>query len=229
MPSPFPGMDPFLEEPHRWLLFRHQFVTGLYQVLLPGLVDRYRARVCSRGFTLELPLFTSVQRDPHSEEHIELRDRSDGQLVTLIDVVSIVNRTTATGREAYLETRQLAEAQGAALVEIDLLTQGTGMLDYPRENLPEFDYAVTVTRPGTPGRYEIYTATLQKRLPKFRVPLAPDDRDTALELQDVFRRAYDLGGFGASIDYNSDLPPEVKFSNANHQWIDSWLTQQKRR
>jgi hypothetical protein len=222
-------MDPFLEDARRWPQFRHQFVAGLYQVLLPALVDRYRARVASRSYTVELPLFTSVLREGHSEEYIELRDRSDGRLVTLVDVVSIANRTTSVGREAYHLTRKQAESLKASMVEIDLLTQGAPMLDFPRDNLPEYDYAVTVTRPTSPGRFEIYTSTIQKRLPKFRLPLAIDDRDTALELQDVFRRAYDLAGFNNSIDYAHELTPEVKLSEANRQWVDAWLRQQKRR
>ena len=45
MPSPFPGMDPYLEASSLWAAFRHHLVTCLYQSLLPGLVDRYRARV----------------------------------------------------------------------------------------------------------------------------------------------------------------------------------------
>jgi len=48
MPSPFPGMDPYLEDAKRWPAFHHQFVATLYQLLLPGLVDRYRARVLTR-------------------------------------------------------------------------------------------------------------------------------------------------------------------------------------
>src|SRR4051794_33514293 len=148
MPSPFPGMDPFLEDPKRWPLFRHQFVAALYQVLLPGLVDRYRARVASRGYTVELPLFTSVLRETHTEEFLELRDRSDGKLVTVVDVVSIANRITRAGREAYLDTRRIGESHRAALVEIDLLTQGAPMLEFPRDNLPDYDYTVTVTRPN---------------------------------------------------------------------------------
>jgi hypothetical protein len=48
MPSPFPGMDPYLEDEALWPVFHHQLVTCLYQILLPGLVDRYRARVNQR-------------------------------------------------------------------------------------------------------------------------------------------------------------------------------------
>ncbi|HEV2948984.1 MAG TPA: DUF4058 family protein, partial [Gemmataceae bacterium] len=35
MPSPFPGMDPFLEDPKLWPEFQHLLVTCLYQALLP--------------------------------------------------------------------------------------------------------------------------------------------------------------------------------------------------
>src|SRR5207244_2162647 len=80
MGSPFPGMDPFLEEEPLWPTFHHQLVTCLYQILIPGLVDRYRARVGQRHYTTEQPLFTSVLREEHHEEYIEVRQRSDGRL-----------------------------------------------------------------------------------------------------------------------------------------------------
>src|SRR5262245_37563018 len=62
MPSPFPGMDPYLEDEALWPNFHHQMVMCLYQILLPGLVDRYRARVAQRHYVTEQALFTSVLR-----------------------------------------------------------------------------------------------------------------------------------------------------------------------
>jgi len=177
MPSPFPGMDPYLEDEKLWPAFQHQLLACLYQVLLPGLVDRYRARVGTRTYVSEMPLFTSIIREEHTEEFIEIRNRTDGKLVTLLEVVSPANKTTPAGRAAYLEKRKDAIAQRAGVVEIDLVAQGKPTLTYSRDGLPEYDYAVTVTRATAPDRYEIYTATLQKRLPKFKVPLAADDRD----------------------------------------------------
>src|SRR6266581_4581409 len=106
MPSPFPGMDPYLEDEPLWPAFHHQLVTSLYQILLPGLVDRYRARVAQRHYTTEQALFTSVVRDEHHEDYIEVRQRTDGRLVTLLEVVSPSNKTTAAGRSAYLDRRR---------------------------------------------------------------------------------------------------------------------------
>lgn len=229
MPSPFPGMDPYLEHPKLWGSFQHQVLACLYQILLPGLVDRYRARVGGRKYTSEMALFTSIVREEHEEEFIEVRNRADGRLVTLIEVVSPANKTTPAGRAAYLEKRKDAVAQRAGVVEIDLVLQGKPTLNYSRDGLPEYDYAVTVTRATAPDRYEIYTATLQKRLPKFKVPLSPDDRDALLDLQAAFTRAYDQGNFAAQIDYTDPPPADVPLSDANASWLDLTLKAMKLR
>lgn len=229
MPSPFPGMDPYLEHPKLWPAFQHQLLACLYQILLPGLVDRYRARVGNRTYVSEMPLFTSIIREEYTEEFIEIRTRTDNRLVTLLEVVSPANKTTQAGRQAYLDKRKEAANQKAGIVEIDLVLQGKPTLTYSRDGLPEFDHAVSVTRATAPDRYEIYTATIQKRLPKFKLPLAPDDRDALLDLQAAFARAYDLGGFGTLIDYKGSPPPDVPLTDAYKTWIIDLLKQMKLR
>src|SRR4051794_19671526 len=146
MPSPFPGMDPYLEDDALWPAFHHQLVLSLYQILLPGLVDRYRARVAQRHYATEQALFTSVLREEHHEDYLEIRQRTDNRLVTLLDVVSPANKTSAAGRKAYLDTRTGARTSPVNLVELDLVLQGQPTLEYSREGLPDWDYAVTVTR-----------------------------------------------------------------------------------
>ncbi len=225
MPSPFPGMDPFLEDEKLWPTFHHHFVASLFQILLPNLIDRYRARVGHRAYATEMALFTSVIRDEHQEEFIEIRQRSDNRLVTLVDVVSPTNKLTPPGRAAYLQRRADARAHGSSIVEIDLVLQGQPMLEYSREGLPEWDYAITVTRSTQPDRFEIYTSTLQKRLPRFKLPLANDDRDTVVDLQAAFARSYDQAGFAATIDYQQ-APPAVQ-NDEDRRWLHDLLVQMK--
>lgn len=201
MPTPFPGMDPYLEAPAVWPAFHHQFVVALHQVLQPGLTgERYQSRVRERRYQVDLTGTDSEQR----ENFIEVTEANSGNLVTLIDSVSPANKTTAPGRQAFLDTRQQAKDQTANIVEIDLVLQGEPMLDYSRDGLPTWDYAVTVTRMTYPERYEIYTATVQKRLPRFRVPLAANDRDTVVDLQAVFLQAFEAGDFGNQIDHQRE-------------------------
>lgn len=225
MPSPFPGMDPYLEHPKLWPAVQHQLLACLYQILLPGLVDRYRARVGTRTYVSEMPLFTSVLRETYTEEFIEIRGRGDGKLVTLIEVASPANKVTPAGRKTYSDARAAALALKAGTVEIDLVMQGKPLLSYSRDGLPAFDHAVTVTRGTAPDRYEIYTATLQKRLPKFKLPLAADDRDALIDLQAAFARAYDHGNFAAQVDYAGAPHPDVPLSEEQKRWTDELLKQ----
>jgi hypothetical protein len=216
-------MDPYLEDEKHWPVFQHHLVGCLYQAILPGLVDRYRARVGQRQYTTEQALFTSIIRDSHEEEMIEIRQRSDGRLITLVEVVSPANKTTPEGRKSYLTKREESRAVRASLVEVDLVLQGQPMLEYSRDGLPEWDYAVTVTRSTQPEKHEIYTATLQKRLPRFRLPLASDDRDTVVDLQTTFTRAFDQANLGSTMDYGRN--PAVKMSDDKRQWLRDYLRQ----
>jgi hypothetical protein len=220
-------MDPYLEDDALWPVFHHQLVMCLYQILQPGLVDRYRARVNQRQYVLEQALFTSVLREEHHEDYIEIRQRSDGRLITLVEVVSPPNKRTQTGRDVYLAKRTESKKAKANLVEIDLLLQGDPTLEYSRDGLPDWDYAVTVTRSTQPERYEIYTTTLQKKLPRFRLPLAADDRDTVLDLHTAFTRCYDQGGFAAKIDYGKEPSPPL--NDEDRKWLQNLLKQQKLR
>jgi hypothetical protein len=220
-------MDPYLEDESLWPVFHHQLVMCLYQILLPGLVDRYRARVVQRHYVAEQVLFTSILREEHHEDYVEIRQRSDARLVTVIDLVSPANKVTPQGRSAYLDKRREGRSCGANLVEIDLVLQGQPTLEYSRDGLPDWDYAVTVTRSTQPERYEIYTTTLQKRLPRFRLPLASDDRDTVLDLHTVFTRCYDQGAFSTKINYARD--PSTALDDEDRRWLDDLLTQQKLR
>src|SRR5437764_15039007 len=57
MPSPFPGMDPYLESPVIWPDVHHGLISGIQAALNPGLRPRYVARV-------ELRVYISDDDDP---------------------------------------------------------------------------------------------------------------------------------------------------------------------
>src|SRR5258708_4519366 len=130
MPSPLPGMDPYLEDEKLWPLFQHHLVTCLYQILLPGLVDRYRARVGQRRYCTEQGLLPLGGGEEHEEGVIEHRQRGGGRPVTLVGVVSPAKKTNRAGRQAYLDKRQEGKAASGNLVELDLVLQGQPTLEY---------------------------------------------------------------------------------------------------
>src|SRR5262249_3154426 len=81
--SPFPGMDPYLEDPALWPEFHRRLVASIRQFLLPDLPDRYALAI--------------GQRRQDTEEYLEIRQRNDDKLITLMDVVSPANKTTKAG------------------------------------------------------------------------------------------------------------------------------------
>jgi hypothetical protein len=218
MSNPFPGMDPFLEAADLWPDFHRRVVSVLHQLLANSLIDRYEVTIRRRQY----PPDDVGAAGPCAEDFIEIRNRCSGMPVTLLDVVSPANKATDAGRQAYLASRQEGREAGASLVEVDLILQGRRTLDYSRDGLPAWDYAVTVMRQTQPERYEIYTSTLQKRLPRFRLPLAADERDTVLDLQTAVNRCYDQGDFASRIDYWREPPAPP--GEADGSWVDELLT-----
>ena len=64
-------------------------------------------------------------------------------------------------------------------------------------------------------------------MPRFKVPLAPDDRDTVLDLQAAFSRCYEQGGLAGMIDYRRD--PTLPLNDEDRQWLNEVLKQHKLR
>jgi len=55
MPSPFPGMDPYLEEPVRWPDVHQRLITYIADALQPQIRPRYHARMGERVYILQPP------------------------------------------------------------------------------------------------------------------------------------------------------------------------------
>jgi Protein of unknown function (DUF4058) len=195
MASPFPGMDPYLEDEALWPAFHQELAKGLYQILLPQLVDRYRARVCQRRYRIEPGADVPATPAEREEHYVEIRERNNGGLITLVDLVSPANKTTAAGRDAYLETRRAAKAQGINIVEIDVVLQGKPMLDYSRDGLPEWDYAVTVSRSAQPDHID-FCLTSDFLQGSHACPQAVGEREST-----KFLLLFVLGWGGGAVNY----------------------------
>jgi hypothetical protein len=224
MPSPLPGMDPYLECSTHWPVFQNQMTISLGEALQPSLGDRYRLRFAVRSYKLQQALFTSVIEEEHRESFVEVRCRATDRLVARIEVVSPANRTHAVSRDDYGQQRDAAHAAGAHVIELDLVLQGQTCLAADVSGLPDRQYVVAVTRWARPPRApELYGSSLRKRLPRIRVPLASDDRDLILDVQSVFARVYDRH-FDGKIDYRQ--PPPVRLEGDDPRWLDRLLRDQ---
>ncbi len=110
MPSPFPGMDPYLERPGRWSEFHNDLVTDIKRLLRPALPAGYEARG-------EVDLFV---HEPPASERV-LFARADDATVALEAAPKSAPRTaTGATTQPALRTRvePLAEPEQHRYIEI---------------------------------------------------------------------------------------------------------------
>ncbi len=169
------------------------------------------------------PEFVPIEQAEDRQRWVEIR-QADGTIVTVIEVLSLVNKTAK--RREYSERRQRFMEGGANVVEIDLLRGGklTAMADTMPASNPnkgQKPYVVSVFRHSQPERCEVYRCGLRDRLPCFRVPLRETDLDVPLDLQPLIDRIYTTGRYWLH-DYCKPLDPPL--SGDDDQWACKLLS-----
>ena len=53
MPSPFPGMNPYLENPHKWADFHNTYIPALRAALLPQVLPKYDVQIQEHLYSVE--------------------------------------------------------------------------------------------------------------------------------------------------------------------------------
>lgn len=248
MPSPFPGMDPYVEA-QLWPGFHTQMIAGLQARLVPLLRPSYLAMIEERVYIETAPeslprtfcpdvrvtraptpggaltVVTPVQvplPEPERlrEPFLEIRRRDGREVVTVLEVLSPSNkRAGSTGRREYLSKRQAVLESRAHLVELDLLRGGERLpMAVP---LPAGDYCVIVSRAERRPIADVWPFTLKHRLPVIPLPLGEDDADVQIDLQDLCQSVYDNAGLDYSLDYSQPLNPFPTPEVMN--WIEELL------
>jgi hypothetical protein len=247
MPSPFPGMDPYLEG-DLWTTLHVQLAVEIARQLTPRLLPRYLAFPNQRqvtdaledvaiaaaefypdvgvvkagkralkgsGAVLADAPFTRTTVMPTSVPHswVEIRDKAQRKLVTMIEILSPTNKR-GQGRKEYLKKRAKILRSSAHLLEIDLLRKGKRLP--MAEPLPEGAYFVFLTRANKRPQTDTWPIALDEPLPTVRVPLLEPDPDVPLDLQQAFAAIYDLSRYDLAIDYSK--PPDVPIPKEAAGW-----------
>jgi hypothetical protein len=222
MPSPFPGMDPYLEAPAFFPDLHDRFITRVSETLQACLPDPYYAVIGSR-------VWVETSRRSIGPDVEVLRPsvafETDDALVTAIEMLSLTNKTPgAHGRDLYLRKQAEIVDGRCHLVEIDLLRGGRHSTAVPWELLLEgagrFDYHVCIYRFDQPEEYAVYPIQLNETLPGIAIPLLPGDGSVDLDLQVLFDHVYDAGPYRKRSPYRPEgpippLPPEMS------EWAES--------
>jgi hypothetical protein len=253
MGSFFPGMDPYLEDPGGWagvhdgLIARLRtelnrqlgpdFVadagTSVYVVAADEqrwvfsdiyVIETEREEQVHRGARIAAPVQVLLNvPETVSQPHILVRDRQTRCVLTVIEVLSPINKApdTTRARQDFLTKRHDTMASATNWVEIDLLRAG----ERPTEARGMGSYYVLRTRVGEP-RAEIWPISLREPLPRIGIPIREDVDDVPVELQPLLDHLYDEGRYADLIDY-AQAPPVPALSRDEARWVteqvERWL------
>jgi hypothetical protein len=197
-------------------IFIHELPEDQRQLIGRGDMTASRADVDAAGTAvvlLEAPAIGRVPLVVDVERHtyLEIRDRGNRQLVTVLELLSPSNKRPGPDREQYLAKRQQLLTSSVHLVELDLLRGGQRL---PMENLPPCDYCVMVSRYEDPPNVGLWPLGLRDKLPTIPIPLLAQER-AVLDLQSALHRVYDAAGYEDHIYANEPSPP---LQGADAEW-----------
>lgn len=221
MPSPFPGMDPYIERPAIWPDFHQHIVVCISRALLPLVRPRYVTLIQHRRFVEGPPW-----REERRQSYVRIiRPTAENRAVTVIEVLGPDNKRAGPARTSYLQQREEFWGRGANLVEIDLLRAGEPTVRVPSDRLTTarpWHYLIATTR-HWPARQEVYAVPLNHHLPRIVVPLAENEPGAVLDLQTAFTRCWDEGPYPELLRY--DGPPPGALTPDEVRWCEDILRQ----
>lgn len=253
MSSFFPGMDPYLEDPGGWtgvhdgLIARLRtelnrqlgsaFVadagTSVYIVtadeqrwVFPDIyvIETQREEHAHRGARIAAPVQVLLNVPATvSQPHILIRDRHTRRVMTVIEILSPINKAPPTthARQDFMTKRHDTMASATNWVEIDLLRAG----ERPPEARGAGTYYVLTRRAAEP-KVEIWPISLREPLPRIGVPVRTDVDDVGVALQPLLDQVYDDGRYTDLIDYTHPPPPPALPAD-EAQWVaeqvERWL------
>ena len=137
-------------------------------------------------------------------------------VVTIVEVLSPTNKAPGTGRLQYIRKREAISASYVNLVEIDLLRRGQPM---PLETSPPAsDYRILVCRGLEHPSALLYPFTVQQAVPKFPLPLLPDDDELEVDLGAIINAMHHTARYGQVACYH-EPPPEPEFAPEVAEWV----------
>ncbi|MGI0493208.1 DUF4058 family protein [Alkalinema pantanalense CENA528] len=120
MPSPFPGMNPYLETPALWSEVHSWLIVELARLLNSRITPKYRAavekRVYEESVLVGIP-DVAVVRQPIGGERFS-QGRSEAGMLTLSQPLVVELPESETTIERYIEVREVATGRVVTVIEV---------------------------------------------------------------------------------------------------------------
>jgi hypothetical protein len=242
MPSPFPGMNPYLEHPRIWHGFHERFITRLADALelLVGSkylvmidehvylqeVDEDEVRFLGRA-DIALGLQPSTSGSVGGAVLLEPPTRVSPLLIdevreNFVKIYERDARTVVTVVELLSPANKTSDRQQYLLKRSQVMRSPAHLVEIdllrggqrlPYKDLPACDYCVMVSRINQRPEADFWPIGLRQPLPKIPIPLKLGDSDLQIDLQELVHQIHDAAGYAKYI-YENDLIPPLSAADA---------------
>ncbi len=250
MPSPFPGMNPYLERAAVWRTFHQNYLYALQAAITGQVGDRYVVQLDTTlyihepaadqrrlfgigdaavtggpggGSAAAAPLAAPVYGMLPSGIEIEEIDRIVIRDREGEELVAVLELLSPTNKAAGPDREQYLGKRRQVFRSRSHFVELDllrGGAKLPLAGLPHCDYYAIVSRAGERPRVGIWPWGLRDAMPVIPIPLRPGDPDVRLDLKTALDRIYDEQRYARSI-YAS--PPEPRLSPADAAWAAQFL------
>ena len=119
MPNPFPGMNPYLEQPDFWSDFHNQLVAALARALVPRLLPKYRVVTDKWVYTVTDTMTLALGRPDVSIQQRKLDESSVATVVQRpVQPVPVRVPMPLEIQQAYLEVKDATTQEVVTVVEV---------------------------------------------------------------------------------------------------------------
>jgi hypothetical protein len=235
--SPFPGMNPYFEQPGYWQNFHLEFLSTLRRQLVPQLGPAFFVQLEEHLYVHDLP---PEPRRGIGRAYVSISD-SETQpagraAVGMLEAPAVLELPPSeVERVPFLEIRDRQGHELLTVIELlspsnkkgddrdqcmikrrELLRSPTHLVEIdllrggrrmPPDERPECDYSVFVSRAERRPAVDFWPIRLREALPIVPIPLRPGVDEARVDLQEVLHRTYDGPGYENFIYSGTPLPP----------------------
>ncbi|MDM8519304.1 DUF4058 family protein [Anaerolineales bacterium HSG6] len=168
--------------------------------------------VAIKPLAVELPIPIEMKH-----RFLRIHRTSDNEVITLIELLSPVNKLNKRGREKYITKRLKTLNYWTSFVEIDLLRAGKPM---PMSTDQQSHYRILIRRGWRGSTADVYMFNIPDPIPDFPIPLQEGEAEIAVPLNQILHDLYEVIGYGYRIDYQQN-PPTPKLSDEMLAWVQT--------
>lgn len=238
MRNPFPGMNPYLEQPELWHQVHNRLIVSIADELTPQIAPKYRVAIEERVYTSVDDILLVGIADVAVAKRNNLESQTNSTNQKLVEPTKVKVPIPEQIIERFLEVRTTQSPEVVTVIEVlspknkrsqegrkvyegkrqKILLSATNLVEIdllrqgealPMLGVTKTDYRILVSRSDERPDADLYGFNLQDTIPSFPVPLRWGEMEPVIDLQKLINEIYERARFDLAIDYSQPLKPAL--------------------